>query len=778
MKNRKQSACGILTLAFLLMLACFTNAEAQGIIRSGCPTIETRATDLGSPNLDTTLHCGECVWLKAKTNATATTATDYTVMSIPYLPPFPFVGGGLRLVNLTGDDYYADTINLPFDFCFYGNTYHTCVVGTNGIVTFDLNQAGQWCPYSFYNGCPIPNVNFEPDALNAIYGVYEDIYPGANGGAIYMGVLGEYPCRAACFSFYRCPLFGNTDSTNTSMIVLYEGTNIIDVYIENHTAFGSTNNGEALVGIQNATGTFGLAPQGRNGGHWRTTREAWRFTPTGTPDYTVTWYQGSDTNGRRLFSERIQNDTAISRWRVCPTEPMDYTARMEYRACNGDVFDMSSTVHINADTIKREYYDTCSDTPIMFGGVMRYTTGIYYDTVKRRNNISCDSIIRELNFGRISHSWDSVVACVRYVWRDGKTYTRSTVLPTFLAKNDIGCDSIIHLHLTMDYTYRDTLFDTICEGQQSFLFGNAYSRPGRYIDTMISHYGCDSIKMLDLVVIPKPEVTLHNVGFDCETQTFGLLVQTTDDTMFHWLSYPYDLSLEGQERQQLVHVAPVRPTTYTVSAGRTDFSPACEVRESILVNPSPRLEARILRTPEYVMSYNTQMKFTDVSLGHVVERWWTCEKKDNVDTHSYTYYNYPENYDSTWVKLVVRNEYLCYDSTTQIIRMNYHGGGGEGGDTNHIGNRGEIWLPNAFSPDLPTNKYFMAKGIGILEFHITLYNRAGMKVYESDDINEKWDGTYNGQICQAGVYSYLLRFVSQEQPGVEQTRKGSVLLVR
>ncbi|MBR5029444.1 MAG: gliding motility-associated C-terminal domain-containing protein [Bacteroidales bacterium] len=772
MKLTSKKIIGIMAVAIVLTMVSGANVVAQNIVGSGCPKIEARATDIGSPNLDTTLHCGDCVILKALSNATATTANDYTVMSIPYNPPFPFVGGGLRLVNLTGDDYYADTINLPFDFCFYGNTYHTVVVGTNGIVTFDLNQAGQWCPYSFYTGCPIPNVNFEPDARNAIYGVYEDIYPGANGGAIYMGVVGEYPCRAACFSFYRCPLFGNTDSTNTSMIVMYEGTNIIDVYIENHTAFGSTNNGEALVGIQNATGTFGLAPAGRNGGHWRCTREAWRFTPTGTPNYRVTWYQGADTTGRQLFSEVINSDTAISRWRVCPVEPTDYTARMEYVACNGDYFDISSSVHINADTIKREYYDTCSDSPIEFGGVMRYYAGVYYDTVHRRANYRCDSIIRQLTLGRVTHSWDSVIACGRYVWRDGRTYNRSTILPTYKTTNEAGCDSIIHLHLTMDYKFQDTIVDTICEGQQSFLFGNAYSRTGRYVDTMISQYGCDSIKMLDLTVIPKPIITLHNTGFDCETQTFALLVHTTDDSMFHWTSSPYDLSLVGQERDTLIHVSPFTPTYYTVSAGLVTFNPECETRVSIFVEPSPKLEARIHRTPDYVLSYNTQMRFDDVSLGHVVQRWWTCERKDYIDTNSYTYYNYPREQDSTWVKLVVRNEYLCYDSTIMYISVNYNNN-----DT-IVGNRDALWLPNAFSPDLPTNKYFMAKGVGILEYHITLYNRFGQKVFESDDINEKWDGTYNGQVCQAGVYSYVLRFRGQSQADTELTRKGSVLLVR
>ncbi|MBO4741188.1 MAG: gliding motility-associated C-terminal domain-containing protein, partial [Bacteroidales bacterium] len=280
------------------------------------------------------------------------------------------------------------------------------------------------------------------------------------------------------------------------------------------------------------------------------------------------------------------------------------------------------------------------------------------------------------------------------------------------------------------------------------------------------------IIMLDLTVIPKPIMTLHNTGFDCETQTFALLVQTTDDTMFHWSASPYDLSLEGQERETLIHVAPRQNTTYTVSAGMTTRNPECETRASIFVEASPKLEATILRTPDFVMSYNTQMKFTDVSRGHVVERWWTCEKKDIIDTHSYTYYNYPKNQDSTWVKLVVRNEYLCYDSTTMIITVNYNGN-----DT-VSGNRYELWIPNAFTPDLPTNKEFLVKSIGITEYNIVLYNRVGQKVFESNNVNETWDGTYKGGICESGVYTYIIKYKSQEQPNTELTRKGSVILVR
>ena len=769
MKLTRQKALAAISLMMIFIASMDLRLYAQNIIQSGFPSVIATATHNGG---DTLVHCLEPVTIKAITNLTATRITGYSVSSIPPTPPFSWNSG--RLINVSGDNRWVDTLKLPFGFCFYDSSYRTVVVGTNGILSFKLSNLGNSCSSSYASGLPIPrNQNFPSDALNAIYGVYEDLnFAAGSGGTIRKDVIGAYPNRAACF-IYQAPPAGGGSIKNAYMIVLYEGTNIIDVYIKDRTGIGN-----GLVGIQNDSsgfyGTLATVAPGRQGGSWGAHNEAWRFTPRGSLSYTVTWYQGADTNGRPLFSEVIRNDTAISRRLVTPLEPCDYTARVEYQACNGIYYDLYSPAHINSDTIKREICDTCSDTPIMFGGVMRYKSGVYYDTVKSRINVLCDSIVRKLNLGRISHSWDSVIACGRYVWRDGKTYTRSTILPTMHTTNEVGCDSIIHLHLNMDYRYYDTVVDTICDGQQAFLGNNAYTRTGRYVDTLSSKNGCDSIVMLDLLVIPKPAVVLHNTGFDCEKQTYGLFVQTTDDSTFRWSSVPYDLSLEGQERETLIHVAPTQNTTYFVTAGRGDINPECLVREGILVPVSPRLEARILRTPEYVLSYNTQMKFTDVSRGHVVQRWWTCEKKDAIDTHSYTYYNYPNRLDSTWVKLVVRNEYLCYDSTTMVIRVDYNGGG----DSSLIGNRDELWIPNAFSPDLPTNKCFMVKGVGILDFHITIFNRLGHKVYESDNISEKWDGTYNGHMCDPGVYPYVLRYKGQRQPYTEINRKGSVLLVR
>ncbi len=66
----------------------------------------------------------------------------------------------------------------------------------------------------------------------------------------------------------------------------------------------------------------------------------------------------------------------------------------------------------------------------------------------------------------------------------------------------------------------------------------------------------------------------------------------------------------------------------------------------------------------------------------------------------------------------------------------------------------KLQFPNAFSPNGDQyNQYFKAKEVqSIVEFHATIYNRWGQKLYEWDNPNEGWDGTYHGKAVKDGVY--------------------------
>lgn len=67
----------------------------------------------------------------------------------------------------------------------------------------------------------------------------------------------------------------------------------------------------------------------------------------------------------------------------------------------------------------------------------------------------------------------------------------------------------------------------------------------------------------------------------------------------------------------------------------------------------------------------------------------------------------------------------------------------------------KLEMPNAFSPNGDgINDVYKAKTgyQSIVEFHATIYNRWGQRLYEWDDPAGGWDGKYNGKEVKQGVY--------------------------
>ena len=52
----------------------------------------------------------------------------------------------------------------------------------------------------------------------------------------------------------------------------------------------------------------------------------------------------------------------------------------------------------------------------------------------------------------------------------------------------------------------------------------------------------------------------------------------------------------------------------------------------------------------------------------------------------------------------------------------------------------------------------MIDGFDINGFEFRIFNRWGNVVWESQDPNGKWDGTYKNKNCTDGVYIWTLRF--------------------
>jgi len=88
-----------------------------------------------------------------------------------------------------------------------------------------------------------------------------------------------------------------------------------------------------------------------------------------------------------------------------------------------------------------------------------------------------------------------------------------------------------------------------------------------------------------------------------------------------------------------------------------------------------------------------------------------------------------------------------------------------------------LFVPSSFTPNKDyLNDKFVVKGTNIEKYEIQIYTRWGSIAYTSTNINEDWDGTYNGALSPDGVYVYLIRYV--DVFGHEDLEYGTITLYR
>lgn len=300
----------------------------------GCPDVNAGP--------DQTLTCNDACATISATAFQAGSTTNYSVASIPHNPPIAYDAAGGTAVSVGQDDVWSSIITLPFTFCYYGQSYTTCKIGSNGAIQFGPAAGGGTHPWSFTANAPSTNL------VNAghIFGVYHDIDPtkGSPTGTARYYTIGQAPCRVFVVSFNNMAHFGGSCSANTfrstHMMVLYETTNTIDIYVARKDLCTAWNSGHAILGIQNQAGTAGVVAPGRNTTPtWSvptSSPEAWRFSPSGPSIITnFEWQQ----NG-----QFVSNNWSLE---VCPNTVTTYTAVATYTACNGDVVIVQDDIVIN-----------------------------------------------------------------------------------------------------------------------------------------------------------------------------------------------------------------------------------------------------------------------------------------------------------------------------------------------------------------------------------------------------------------------------------------------
>jgi gliding motility-associated-like protein len=101
------------------------------------------------------------------------------------------------------------------------------------------------------------------------------------------------------------------------------------------------------------------------------------------------------------------------------------------------------------------------------------------------------------------------------------------------------------------------------------------------------------------------------------------------------------------------------------------------------------------------------------------------------------------------ITLYTESEEGCLDETNKTVRVKMHE---------------SLFIPSGFTPNGDgINDYFTIQGEGLEEVKIQIFDRWGKMVYEGENDDIRWDGTYKGFLVPAGSYAYVIdyKFVNQ-----------------
>jgi gliding motility-associated-like protein len=200
-------------------------------------------------------------------------------------------------------------------------------------------------------------------------------------------------------------------------------------------------------------------------------------------------------------------------------------------------------------------------------------------------------------------------------------------------------------------------------------------------------------------------------------------------------------------------VSPTSTTTYSVTI--TDgCGQTWNGSVTITVNPSP---AANFVCPQYI-SAGQLVNFTDGSTGAVTWLWNFGDGNTSTQQNPSHSYASAGNYTIT---LIVTNSFGCMDSARCDVTFS-----------------DSLFVPNVFSPNGDgLNDFFEVYSEGLANYHISIYDRWGLLVFESDNPAVHWNGkTKSGNTAPDGTYYFVLD--AANFGGKQYNRTGFLTLIR
>jgi len=203
---------------------------------------------------------------------------------------------------------------------------------------------------------------------------------------------------------------------------------------------------------------------------------------------------------------------------------------------------------------------------------------------------------------------------------------------------------------------------------------------------------------------------------------------------------------------------------YTVSLTVTN-SAGCIGVSTATVNVYPVPAADFSATPQPTTILDNNVHFYDQTTGGAMITSWNWNLGNHTTSTSQNPICLYTDTGSFAVQLVVTSNHGCKDSVIKYIRIN---------------DEFSLYVPNAFSPNADgVNDIFYAKGDGVRDFKMYIFDRWGNMLFFTDDIAKGWDGRYLSKgesIVQEDVYVWKIQCKTNK--GERKQLSGHVSLIK
>ena len=618
------------------------------------------------------------------------------------------------------DDGYTDPINIPFNFCFYGQNKTSLYINNNGNISFDTYN-------ETFTADSFPSTNFS--IVAPFWGDVDTRNPTC--GVVYYKITSTYMIvkwdsvdyfDSDPFNSLHIPLYNSFQLiiTDGSDPVLPAGNNVAFCYGDMQWTTGDASNG-----VDGFTGY--PATVGANQGNGTDFIQFGRFDSSGT-SYSGPFPVGPPYEGISWLDNKSFVFSTCSNTNIPP------------------VLDGLSL----CDTIKVCVGDTFPQTVTFFSPEINQSTAA---------SVSAPGL---LNFNIISNTSGNTAVITTQLIADIANYGYNTI--TFSGTDNgspaqttsatliiqIDTFALPHPVVTGDSEYCAGKFVTLATsfGYDSTVWSNGSNTQtinnitqGTYIVT--AYYNDCSIKSAPFIVTenPNPAPVITGVLFTCGSDSALLKDVSLADTAYLWSNGSKDSAIF------------VSNGTYSVMV--IDSNGCIGTSASVTVTSSPKPLADFSFTPPSPVFPDKIITFTDLSAitGGSITSWYWIFGDDSVSTSRDTTHSYSQPGTYT-ICLVAKTIDGCTDTICKEYVIKPY----------------DIDVPNIFTPNGDGfNDYFVFRN---LEFfpnsQLLVYNRWGQKLFESNDYDNKWNG---GKVSD-GVYYFILNLSDGN------SKHGTVTIIR